>query len=90
MQNYPNPFNQSTIIQFKVESLKFIKLIVFDVTGKEIAMLINEEKQAGEYTVRFDARLGGASTGELASGIYFYQLISNGNIMDTRKMIYLR
>ncbi len=82
MQNYPNPFNSITKIQLQVASYKFVKLVVFDITGKEVAVLINKELQAGTYEVRFDAK-------HLSSGIYFYKLTA-GEFSEMRKMIYLK
>lgn len=81
-QNYPNPFNPSTNIRYAVGSRQFVVLKVYDVLGGEIATLINEEKSAGTYNVRFDASL-------LKSGVYFYTLKA-GNFIETKKMIFLR
>ncbi|MEJ2048805.1 MAG: YCF48-related protein [Calditrichota bacterium] len=81
-QNYPNPFNPTTTIGFTIAERGFVKLTVFDLLGKEITTLINEEKAAGNYTVEFDA-------GKLSSGIYFYQLEA-GNFKQTRRMILMR
>lgn len=81
-QNYPNPFNSATKIQLQVESNKFVKLVVFDITGKEAAMLINKKLQAGTYEVRFDAK-------DLPSGIYFYKLTA-GEFSDIKKMILIK
>ena len=78
-QNYPNPFNSVTKIKLQVTSDKFVKLIVYDVLGKEVATLVNEELKAGVYEVRFDA-------GDLPSGVYFYKL-ETGNIKETKKML---
>ena len=85
-QNYPNPFNPSTTIEYSilnvgVHSYAPVQLKVYDVLGREAAILVNENKLPGNYKVKFDAR-------SLASGIYFYQLIA-GNFVSTRKMIYL-
>ena len=77
-QNYPNPFNPSTIIQFTASSLQFVTLRVYDILGREVATLVNEEKPAGIYEVEFD---GSA----LASGTYFYQLKIE-NYIETKKM----
>ena len=82
-QNYPNPFNQSTNIKYQITNKSFITLKVYDITGKEVAILLNEEKSAGTYSIRFDAD-------NLPSGIYFYQLIVNGITLETKKMIYLK
>lgn len=78
-QNYPNPFNPSTTIEFQIPHTSHVSLKVFDVLGKEVAMLVNETKHAGTYTVSFDA-------GKLSSGIYFYKL-NTGSFVQIRKMI---
>jgi len=91
-QNYPNPFNPSTSIQYAVSSPQFVTLKVYDVLGKEVATLVNEEKPSGNYEVEFSAIGGSASGGNswnLASGIYFYQLKA-GEFIQTKKMILLR
>jgi len=80
-QNYPNPFNPTTHFEFRIANFGFVSLIVYDVLGKEVATLVNEDKPAGEYEVEFNA------TG-LPSGVYFYQLRA-GEFIQTRKMIFL-
>ncbi len=70
-QNYPNPFNPSTTINFDLPSDAFVTLKVFNVSGKEIANLVNEFKTTGYHSVNFNA------TG-LSSGVYYYRLESNG------------
>jgi len=97
-QNYPNPFNPSTRISYSVPPLagrdlvrgadgqltavSFMSLKVYDVLGREVATLVNEEKRPGTYTVRWDA------TG-LASGMYYYRMESGGFI-ETKKLLLLR
>jgi hypothetical protein len=81
-QNYPNPFNPSTEISYILPEQNFVTLKVFDVLGKEVATLVNEEKPAGKYEVDFDA-----ST--FSSGLYFYELRTE-NISITKKMVYLK
>lgn len=81
-QNYPNPFNPVTTIQYSIPQRSNVTLKVYDVLGKEIALLVNEEKDRGVYNVNFDA------TG-LASGIYLYKLQA-GSFVETKKMILLR
>lgn len=78
-QNYPNPFNPSTVISWQsaVGSQQTMRL--FDALGNEVATLVDEWKEAGNYSVNFDAR-------GLASGIYYYKL-SVGNFTSTKKMI---
>ena len=68
-----------TKIRLLVKDYKFVKLIVYDVLGKEVATLVNEKLKAGVYEVRFDA-------GDLPSGVYFYKL-ETGNIKETKKML---
>ena len=82
-QNYPNPFNQSSIIKFQCSMISSVLLKLYDVSGREIATLVNEVLQPGVYRVRFDA------PPSLSSGIYFYK-ISAGNFISIRKMILLK
>lgn len=81
-QNYPNPFNPATTIGFTIADQAFIKLAVYDLLGRKIATLVNEEKSAGEYTIEFDAA-------NLSSGIYFYRLEAD-NFKETRRMILMQ
>lgn len=81
-QNYPNPFNPSTTVSFSIPLESFVTLKVYDVLGNDIATLVNEEKSAGSYEVRFD----GAG---LPSGIYFYQLKAD-SYSATKKMLLLK
>jgi len=81
-QNYPNPFNPSTNISYQLPKSGFVTLKVYNALGKEVATLVNEQKQVGKYSVDFSA-LG------LSSGIYFYS-IHSGSYFATRKMILLK
>lgn len=81
-QNYPNPFNPSTTISYNLASGSNVILKVYDILGREVAMLVNEYKQAGKYEVEFNAS-------SLASGVYFYQ-IKTGDKTDIKKMVLLR
>ena len=81
-QNYPNPFNPTTSLQYAIGSRQFVTLKVYDLLGREIATLVNEEKPAGEYEVEFNGS-------NLPSGIYFYQLKA-GQFSETKKMILLK
>jgi len=81
-QNYPNPFNPSTVIEYEVPENSFVSLKVFDLLGKELVTLVNEEKSAGSYNVKFNA-------GQLASGFYIYK-IDAGNFTSTKKMLLLK
>ena len=81
-QNYPNPFNPSTSIRYTIGSQQYVLLKVYDVIGNEVATLINEEKPAGTYEVRFNAS-------GFTSGVYFYTLRAK-NYIETKKMLLLR
>ena len=81
-QNYPNSFNPTTVVKYQIPELSFATLKVYDVLGKEIATLVNEEKAAGTYAVEFDAT-------SIPSGIYFYKLQA-GNFVETKKMILMK
>ena len=81
-QNYPNPFNPSTKIEFGISTKDHVILKIYDVLGKEVAVLINEEKSAGNYSVTFEPK-------DLPSGIYFYELQS-GNFNQIKKMVLIR
>ena len=81
-QNYPNPFNPATSIQFTIPQRSHVQLKVFDVLGCEIASLINEEIEAGNHSINFQA-------GSLSSGVYIYQLKA-GNYLDSKKMLLIR
>jgi len=81
-QNYPNPFNPSTTIRYDLPGIATVRLAVFDMLGREIAILVNEEQEAGSHVVRFNAN-------DLQSGTYFL-ILHVGNYRFTRKMILLR
>lgn len=81
-QNYPNPFNPSTTIGFKIPEAGFASLMVYDVAGREVAVLVNDRKEAGEYTAQFDAR-------NLPSGVYFYRLRSGG-YSSSKKLLLMK
>jgi len=66
-QNYPNPFNPTTNIRFGLPKSGLVKMVIYDVLGRVVTTLVNEYKEAGEYTVDFDASA-------IASGVYFYKL----------------
>jgi hypothetical protein len=78
-QNYPNPFNPRTTLQFQVPRRSFVSLKVFDLLGRELATLLNEERLAGTYKVTWDAS-------KLPSGVYFYRLRA-GDFVETKKMV---
>ncbi len=81
-QNYPNPFNPATKIGFELPKSSFAKLVVYDITGREIETLVNEGLPAGTYEYEWDAV-------NLPSGVYFYKL-SAGDFTETRKIILIK
>ncbi|MGH2574808.1 MAG: SBBP repeat-containing protein, partial [Ignavibacteria bacterium] len=84
-QNYPNPFNPSTTINFDLPVKAFVNLIVYDVLGREVTALINENLIAGKYELKLDA----SQLPNITSGVYFYKL-NAGEFIDTKKMILLK
>ncbi len=81
-QNYPNPFNPATNIRYEIPYSGIVTVKIYDVLGKDIATLVNEEKPAGSYSLTFDGS-------RLSGGVYFYQLKA-GSLVMNRKMILLR
>jgi hypothetical protein len=81
-QNYPNPFNNTTIIRYKLSIKCYIRLLVYDLLGKEVALLIDGVQEPGEKNVLFDAY-------NLSSGMYFYRLVIDRTVL-TNKFVLLR
>lgn len=81
-QNYPNPFNPVTKIKYELPKQSFVEFKVFDLLGKEVAIYINRMQSEGSYEVTIDGK-------SLASGVYFYQLKTNG-FTDTRRMLLIK
>jgi hypothetical protein len=81
-QNYPNPFNPTTVIHYYLPVASHAVVKVYDVLGREVATLVNEQKSAGSYQVTFDAHL-------LTSGVYFYSLQA-GSFAETKKLILIK
>ena len=81
-QNYPNPFNPATNIKFDVPKNSNIKLTVFDITGKELETLLNDNLSAGSYEFKWDAT-------QYSSGIYFYRIQSQ-DFVETRRMLLVK
>jgi alpha-L-fucosidase 2 len=82
-QNYPNPFNSSTVILFSLPSKSYVMLKVFDVMGREVAALVNEELAAGNYRQQWTAS-------NISSGVYFYRLTTNTGYVQTKKLLLLK
>ena len=81
-QNYPNPFNPSTKISYSIAAAGIVSLKIYDILGREVSTLVNEEKPVGRYEVNFNAS-------QLASGVYFYQ-IKAGDFVQTKKLMLLK
>jgi hypothetical protein len=81
-QNYPNPFNPTTEVTYRLPVAGPVKLLVYDMLGREVAVLVDAWQQKGSYEVKFE------SSG-LSSGVYLYQLIA-GSSIQTRKMLLVR
>ncbi len=81
-QNYPNPFNPSTSISFSLPVKSLVKLVVYDILGKEISKLVNKHLKPGSYNITFNGS-------NLPSGVYFYKLIS-GSYIETKKMLMVK
>jgi len=81
-QNYPNPFNPSTKIDYDIATDGNVSVVLFDMSGREVAKLVNDFKPAGYYTVSFNAS-------NLSSGMYFYRISAN-NFSQTKKMVLVK
>ena len=81
-QNYPNPFNPITNIQFFLPNTEFVTLIIYDLTGKKVATLINEKMPMGNHNIKWDAA-------NFPSGVYFYSIQTERN-KSVKKMILLK
>ena len=88
-QNYPNPFNPATTINYSVPKAALVTIKVYDILGKEVATLVNEQKTAGNYEVQFDAN-------RLSSGVYFYRMQANPSaglgqsFVQTKKLLLMK
>lgn len=86
-QNYPNPFNNATVIGYSVDRPSDIVVKVYDITGKEVATLVNERKPTGAFSVNFN-------NSDIATGTYFYRLVArsdNGKTtVETKKMVVMK
>lgn len=83
-QNFPNPFNPSTIISYQLPRVSNVSIVVYDLLGRVVTTLVDEQKQPGNYFVEWNIKVN-----SISSGIYFYQ-IRAGNFIETKKMMLLR
>ncbi len=99
-QNYPNPFNPTTKIKYRIplspplvkgesEAGRFVTLKIYDILGREVATLVNEQKQPGTYEVEFTTNVGTNNYSPFPSGVYFYQL-KIGQYVQTKKLVLLK
>ena len=81
-QNYPNPFNPTTVISYQLSAVSEVNLKIYDLLGREVAILVDEVKPAGTYSVRWEAS-------HFSSGVYFYRLQA-GHFVDTKKLVLIK
>src|SRR5690606_5993500 len=81
-QNYPNPFNPTTTIKFNIPKNAYVKLAVYDILGREVAKLVNNQLTAGTYNYELNGT-------KLSSGVYFYTLEA-GDFVNTKKMVLIK
>jgi hypothetical protein len=81
-QNYPNPFNPRTVVSSQLPVASNVKLVVYDVLGREVTVLVNERRVAGRYQDTFDGS-------RLASGVYIYRL-NAGSFVQSRAMVLVK
>lgn len=86
-QNYPNPFNPSTNIRYQIANNGFVSLKIYDILGREISTLVNENQKSGIYEIQFSAN--SITNSQLSSGIYFYKLVSE-DFSETKRMALLK
>jgi hypothetical protein len=82
-QNYPNPFNPETNIKYILKEKGHVRIIVYNIEGKEVTELLNKEQLQGEYKLRVSGR-------DLASGVYFYSMFAGDRLVDTKKLIIIK
>ena len=82
-QNFPNPFNPETNISFTIAQESNVSIKLYDIIGREIKVLVNENKKPGYYTIKLKG-------GELSSGVYFYRLTTGSGFTSVKKLISLK
>jgi len=83
IDNYPNPFNPSTTISYRLPSQGYVSIKVYDMLGQEIVALVNEQQNKGIHTTNFDGT-------NLSSGIYFYKMFVNNEVIATRRFMLIK
>jgi hypothetical protein len=79
-QNYPNPFNSMTVMSYELRVKSGVRLVVYDLLGREVATLISETKEPGKYSVEWNAE-------GVPTGVYFYRLFTEGGVLTRKAMI---
>jgi len=87
-QNYPNPFNPTTKISYQLSSTSNVRLVVYDINGREISVLVNEKQNAGNYEINFDSR-NTKQGSQFSSGVYFYRLTA-GDFSEVKTMMLVK
>ncbi len=87
LPNHPNPFNPVTVIPYRIREQTHVKMVIYDVLGREVEVLVDQEKKPGQYHARWDGLH--SQGGELANGIYICRLIV-GDFYQSRKLMYLK
>jgi hypothetical protein len=82
MQNYPNPFNPITKIKFEIGKQGFVKVVIYNVMGREVQTLLNETLSPGNYELPFNG-------GGLSSGVYFYRIVTDG-YSESKRMLLIK
>ncbi len=82
-QNYPNPFNPSTNIEYMLPKSADLRIEVYNSIGMKVAVLVDQQQSAGYHTIRFNAS-------SYSSGMYFYRLVADGNVIETKKMLLIK
>ena len=86
-QNYPNPFNPTTIIPFQIDAATHVTLKVYDITGREVATLVDQQMEAGQYQAEWDSRNSQGVT--MPNGVYLYRLEAGASV-QTKEMTLLK
>jgi hypothetical protein len=82
-QNYPNPFNASTKIDFSLAKKSHVRIVIYDILGREVRTLVNDLMHTGKYDLNFNAN-------NIASGLYFYSMFIDGNLFGSRKLVLVK
>jgi hypothetical protein len=82
-QNYPNPFNPRTVIPYTLSTPAHVKIIAYDITGREVQRMVDQYQQAGAYEVDFMGKF-------TASGVYFYRMTVDDKVVGTKKMVLIK